>query len=60
MPQWRPPDPSDPARLLALVAYQRKIINFIAKNSDTLNGFVEQALHNPALIRVIELIAAGA
>jgi hypothetical protein len=40
-------------------AYQQEIISFIAKNADTLKAFVEQALHNPALIRVIEVIAAG-
>jgi hypothetical protein len=47
------------AVFVAGYAYQQEIINFIAKNAATLKEFVKQALHNPALIRVIELISAG-
>jgi hypothetical protein len=44
----------------AAFVYHQEIISFIVDNADALKMFVDHAFHNPALIRIIEVISQSA
>jgi hypothetical protein len=49
-----------PAGLGVAYFYRQEVITFIVENASSLKIFVEQAFHNSALIRIIDLITSAA
>jgi hypothetical protein len=44
----------------AAIIYRQEIVTFVVENASNLKVFVEQAFHNPELIRIIEMIVQAA